>query len=53
MVVDMGEGKLVEMKVLTLQATVLSVAFGPFDNGYLWLGLNDGSLIAFDYPGLE
>jgi hypothetical protein len=43
------------MKILTVPSKqkVTSTAFGPFDNGHIWLGLSNGWLLAFDYPSLQ
>ena len=41
------------MKVISHTGKILSTGFGPFDNGHIWLGLSDGKIIAFSYPGLE
>jgi len=29
------------------------LAYGPFDNGHILLGLSDGWLLAYEYPSLE
>ena len=29
------------------------VAYGPFDNGHILLGLSDGWLLAYEFPSLE
>ena len=29
------------------------VAYGPFDNGHILLGLSDGWLLAYEYPSLD
>ena len=54
LVLDIFSEKITSMKVLTLpkKQSVSSCAYGPFDNGHIWLGLSDGALLAFDYPGL-
>ena len=33
--------------------TINCVAYGPFDNGHILLGLSDGWLLAYEYPSLE
>ena len=32
---------------------VTCVNYGPYDNGHILVGLDDGQLLAFDYPSLD
>ena len=43
------------MKIQTFldQQIINCVSYGPFDNGHILLGLSDGWLLAYEYPGLE
>lgn len=44
-----------KLKILSFlsQQTINCVAYGPFDNGHILLGLSDGWLLAYEYPSLE
>ncbi len=41
------------IKILDVEVEITAVAYGPFDNGHIMVGLNDGQLLAFDFLTLE
>ncbi len=42
------------MKLLNIKgASITAINYGPFDNGYLLLGLSDGVLLAIDLSEME
>lgn len=45
-----------KLKILSFMEPHVSincVAYGPFDNGHILLGLSDGWLLAYEYPSLD
>ena len=32
---------------------ITTIEFGPYDNGYILIGLETGQLLAYDFTGLE
>ena len=55
MVVNLERTTIEKFKVLSFIDTqdINCVAYGPFDNGHILLGLSDGWLLAYEYPSLE
>ena len=56
MIVDLKSGEVEKLKILTFMeadTTINCVAYGPFDNGHILLGLSNGWLLAYGYPSLE
>ncbi len=41
------------IKVLDLDIQITALNYGPYDNGHVLLGLNNGQLVAFDFLTLE
>jgi len=45
-----------KLKILSFMqpdVSITCVAYGPFDNGHILLGLSDGWLLAYEYPSLD
>jgi hypothetical protein len=40
-------------KIITVEANITAVNFGPYDNRYLLLGFSDGILLGFDSGSLD
>ena len=56
MVFNLTEQQVEKIKILsfmTPDVTINCVAYGPFDNGHILLGLSDGWLLAYEYPSLD
>ena len=54
MTFNLENGDAEVIKVIDINdADITAVNFGPFDNGHILLGLNDGRLLAFDYLTLD
>lgn len=56
MVFNLLEMTVEKFKILAFMksdVTVTCVAYGPFDNGHILLGLSDGWLLAYEFPSLE
>ena len=41
------------IKILDVECNITSINYGPYDNGHILIGLENGSLLAFDYLTLE
>jgi len=54
MIYNFATSKVEQLKILNLHgSTITKTTFGPFDNGYLLLGLSSGTLLALDLPEFE
>jgi hypothetical protein len=53
MIFNMKDEKAELVKILDTHCEVSAVAWGPFDNGHVLLGLADGQLLAYDFPSLQ
>ena len=55
MVFNMQTREIEKLKILSFidDQEITSVAYGPFDNGHILIGLSDGWLLAYEYPSLE
>ena len=56
MVFNLLTQEIEKLKILSFMdphTTIECVAYGPFDNGHILLGLSDGWLLAYEYPSLE
>ena len=56
MVFNLESQEIEKLKILSFidsRTTIDCVAYGPFDNGHILLGLSDGWLLAYEYPSLE
>jgi len=51
--IDMEVEKFKILAFLPSDVTVTCVAYGPFDNGHILLGMSDGWLLAYEYPSLN
>ena len=45
--------KLKLLSFIDARQEISSVAYGPFDNGHILVGLSDGWLLAYEYPSLQ
>ncbi len=41
------------IKILSLDDEISKINFGPFDNGYLLIGMKSGNLLVFDAASLD
>lgn len=41
------------IKIIDVDSDVTSVNYGPFDNGHIMIGLENGFLMIYEYPNLE
>jgi len=53
MIFNTKSGQAEVIKILDTHAQVTCLSYGPFDNGHVLLGLEDGQLLAYDYPQLQ
>ena len=55
MVFNLVTQEIEQLKILSFldNQSVNCIAYGPFDNGHILLGLSDGWLLAYAYPSLE
>ena len=41
------------IKILDVESEITCINYGPYDNGHILVGLDDGNLLAFDFLTLE
>jgi hypothetical protein len=41
------------IKILDTHTEATCLEYGPYDNGHILVGLEDGQLLAYEYPSLE
>ena len=41
------------IKIIDIDSEITCINYGPYDNGHIMVGLQDGKLLAFDFLTLE
>jgi hypothetical protein len=49
MVYNLEKCKIEKIKVLNMEAKISCINYGPYDNGHIMLGMNEGTLLTFEF----